>query len=140
MTAPSTHNDPRKTLSDVVIHHTNNPQDRDIVIGRNRRLALSPHGIEILDDKQALKVCPWNEVIRAIPYPLDQHAFCEEAQLPIPKCPSCGAYRDQDCCDTCACLCITDTMGIFEEFEYALEFSDPYYREAFVKWVLDRIG
>jgi hypothetical protein len=127
---------PRK-IRPVVVAHTTNPEDRQALVGPDLGVVLSHAGLAFTDDSwHPVRDFSWDRILRAVPHPLSDPDPIDWEAPQIPRCRSCNTYYPRgEHCEKCVLLLVTDPLTVYEAFHYGLRFSDPYYREAFLKWL-----
>ena len=118
----------------------NNPEDREILSAGPFTLRLNDSGVSVEENAEVRRVFLWQDIVVVHRYPLSDPSpyNCDAPQWP--RCENCEEYRSGDRCPNCALLVIRDPLEIYESFNYGLQFSDHYHREAFLKWVSEGIG
>jgi len=91
----------------VKVRATTNPEDRVLLEGEALRVRFDADGLHFQNDT--------GSITRSFPWPdVSGMAACT--------------------CERCLIVFIRDKRGVYENFDYELEFTDNYYKEAFVKW------
>ena len=131
----------RKQIRPVGVAYTTNPGDRPALVGVDLGVVISDTGLAFTDDSWAsVRDLPWDRILGAKPHPLSDPEPLDWEAPQIPRCGGCGVYYVRTAeCPTCAVLTVTDPLGVYDSFRYGLRFSDPYYREAFLKWLGEHV-